>query len=56
MLTIAVKCGQDGCMRTFRYPKALVTHIEADHAIVKNENDDEVASFLNMEEDDDRFL
>ncbi len=24
MFTCPVKCGQDGCMRTFRYPRALV--------------------------------
>jgi hypothetical protein len=46
MFTRSVKCGQDGCLRTFRYPKALVRHIESEHVLVRNGEFNE-----NMEED-----
>lgn len=51
MFTCPVKCGQDGCMRTFRYPRALVRHIEADHSLFRNEQID-VDLEMDSEEDD----
>ena len=42
MFTCPVKCGQDGCMRTFRYPRALLLrHIEADHGLLNSGQVDE---------------
>ena len=56
MFTKPVKCGQDGCMRTFRYPKALVRHIESDHVIVSNDEfiDDAICSESIEEGGDDQ--
>jgi hypothetical protein len=55
MFTCPVKCGQDGCMRTFRYPRALVRHIEANHNEINNEID-EHAEFGDMDSDEDNGL
>ncbi len=40
MFTCPITCGQDNCMRTFRYSYALIRHIQSTHGItdVENEN------------------
>ena len=53
MFTCPVKCGQDGCMRTFRYPRALVRHIESNHNEINNNEIDEHSDFGDMESDED---
>lgn len=42
MFTCPVTCGQDGCMRTFRYSYALVRHIENTHDVAGDENDNDI--------------
>ena len=38
--TYPITCGQDGCMRTFRYSYALVRHLESIHHVENNSGDD----------------
>lgn len=42
MFTCPVTCGQDGCMRTFRYSYALVRHIQNTHDVAGDENDNDI--------------
>lgn len=58
MFTSAFTCGQDGCMRTFRYTYAFKRHIEKNHEVVASDeegsdDDNEAREFNNENLDED---
>ena len=54
MFTCPITCGQNGCMRTFRYSSALVKHISTVHGHVGGNNDN--GGLMDDMDDGDDFL
>ena len=53
MFTSPVTCGQNGCMRTFRYSYALVRHIENTHDLAGVESHDNDIPVVDDNDEDD---
>ena len=53
MFTCPVACGQDGCMRTFRYSYALLRHIQNTHDVAGVDNADNDIPIVDDDDDGD---
>ena len=53
MFTCPITCGQNGCMRTFRYSYTLIRHIESTHDNADVENGNGIPMVGNNGGDDD---